>query len=211
MSETPKSVVVAAFDFDGTITHRDTLFSFLLYAVGPLRLGWYAITLIPVLGGYALRLIPNSPAKERVFRRILRGRSEQWLQRMATRFAADVLPSKVRPEALQRLAWHKGQGHRCVVISASLEDYLRPWAEVAGFDGVIATRLQRDNDGRLSGCYDGENCYGPEKVRRLREWLGPNSENVELYAYGDSGGDRELLEFANHAYYKRMPGERDGD
>jgi HAD superfamily hydrolase (TIGR01490 family) len=202
--------VVAAFDFDGTITYRDTLFAFLLHLAGPWRLVLHSIPLLPVLTGYALKIIPNGAAKERVLSRFLSGMPEKRLQESAERFARANIPALVRKQALERLAWHRSQGHRCVVVSASIEDYVAPWASRAGFDDVIATRLQRDNDGRLTGCYDGKNCYGPEKVRRLRDLLG-NVGQLELYAYGDSRGDRELLELADHAYFRKMPGMNDGD
>ena len=79
---------------------------------------------------------------------------------------------------------------------------------VTGFDAVIATRLETDGVGRVTGRYDGGNCYGAEKARRLRALLGEAA--VELYAYGDSRGDREMLAMADHAYYREMPGEGKG-
>jgi HAD superfamily phosphoserine phosphatase-like hydrolase len=93
-----------------------------------------------------------------------------------------------------------------VVISASIEHYVAPWAYAAGFDDVIATCLALDGDGRVTGHYAGENCYGAEKERRLRALLGAR-EDFEIYAYGDSRGDRELLTLADHAWYRDMPHE----
>ena len=102
---------------------------------------------------------------------------------------------------MQRLAWHRQQGHRCVVISASLELYLRPWASTVGFDEVLGSRLEVLDNGRTSGKLLGENCFGPEKMRRLEALLGPR-EGYTLYAYGDSRGDKELLSAADYAFYK---------
>ncbi|MGM0593722.1 MAG: HAD-IB family hydrolase [Pseudomonadota bacterium] len=199
--------VVAAFDFDGTITRRDTLLAFLNFIAGPVRLVGSALPLLPTLSGYAAGLVSNSVAKERVFHRFLHGLPASRYEVLAERFAADRLPQMVRPEALARLAWHKQQGHRCVVISASLEDYVAPWARMVGFDAVLATGLRRLADGRVEGRYAGSNCYGAEKVRRLLEWWG--EKPAVLYAYGDSRGDRELLAVADHAYYRCMPGGSD--
>lgn len=201
--------VVAAFDFDGTITRRDTLFPFLVQLCGWPRLLFGAVVLLPTLLGYALRVIPNGVAKERVLRRFMAGMSEAELRQRGEDFAVRQLPALVRPQALARLAWHRRQGHFCVVISASIEHYVAPWARAAGFDAVIATRLELDADQQLSGRYAGENCYGPEKVRRLQQLLGEGGECV-LYAYGDSRGDRELLAMADHPYYRIMPGKDDG-
>jgi len=198
--------IVAAFDFDGTLTRRDTLLAFLLHLAGPWRLLGNALILSPTLLGYVLKLIPNGVAKERVLRRFLRGMPSEQLQRYGAEFAARGIPRLLRPAAMQRLAWHRSQGHLCVVVSASIEDYVAPWAQAAGFDAVFATRLARDGDARLTGYYDGENCYGAEKVRRLQPLLAQVGGS-ELYAYGDSRGDRELLALADHAWYKTMPEE----
>jgi HAD superfamily hydrolase (TIGR01490 family) len=201
--------VVAAFDFDGTLTYRDTLLPFLLRLAGWGGLVRGAVPLLPTLLGYALRLTPNDVAKERVLQRFLGGMEGEELHRAGARYADEQLPALVRPAALARLRWHQAQGHRCVVISASIEHYVAPWARAAGCHDVIATRLALDGTSRVTGRYDGKNCYGMEKERRLRELLGV-CEDFEIYAYGDSRGDRELLALADHAYYRTMPGEEYG-
>ena len=196
--------VVAAFDFDGTLTRRDTLLPFLLYMLGTPAVVRHALVLSPTLAGYGLGLIANDVAKERVFIQCLAGMDAAALQQEAERFAALTLPGLLRQEALQRLAWHKGQGHRCVVISASLALYVQPWAQKSGFDDVIATHLETREDGRISGNLAGKNCFGIEKVRRLEALLGPRG-GYTLYAYGDSKGDKELLSSADYAYYRQIP------
>ncbi len=120
--------VVAAFDFDGTLTRRDTLLPFLRYLLGDAQVVRHALMLSPTLAGYGLGLVSNSIAKERVFVQCLSGMRTDVLQREGERFASYVLPGLLRHETLQRLEWHRQQGHRCVVISASLDIYVRPWA-----------------------------------------------------------------------------------
>ncbi len=196
--------VVAAFDFDGTLTRRDTLFPFLLHTLGKMAFVRNMIVLLPTLAGYALGLVRNDIAKEKVFVRCLAGMSMDALRQKGEQFAANVLPGLLRPEAMRRLNWHKKLGHRCVVISASLELYVRPWAINAGFDDVIATLLQIDEAGLVSGKFAGANCFGIEKVRRLQALLG-DRDGYTLYAYGDSRGDMELLSSADYAYYQQIP------
>ena len=197
---------VAAFDFDGTVTRSETLGPFLVHTLGAARVARDALVLSPTLAGYALGLIRNDIAKERVFVRCLGGMQIDVLRQRAERFAATVLPRLIRREALRRLAWHKRLGHRCVLISASLELYVKPWAISAGFDDVIATRIEILPDGCTTGRLAGSNCYGIEKVRQLEALLGGRS-CYTLYAYGDSRGDRELLAAADHGYYRQMPNE----
>jgi phosphatidylglycerophosphatase C len=196
--------VVAAFDFDGTLTRRETLLPFLLYTLGASAVARHAFVLSPTLAAYGLGLIRNDVAKERVLIRCLKGIGLDALQDAGERFAAEVLPALLRDEAIRRVEWHKRQGHRCVVISASMEIYVRPWAIKAGFDDVIATRLEIQENGGTAGKLSGANCFGIEKVRRLEALLGTR-ERYSLYAYGDSRGDRELLSFADHPYYREFP------
>ncbi len=200
-AEHAESNVVAAFDFDGTLTRRDTLLPFLRYLLGDTQLALHALQLSPTLAAYGLGWVTNSIAKERVFVQCLAGMRDETLQREGARFAAHRVSGLLRQEALQRLGWHKAQGHRCVTVSASLEIYVRPWAESVGFDDVIATQLEVRQDGTVSGKLAGQNCFGPEKVRRLGGLLGAR-EQYCLYAYGDSSGDTEMLSSADYAYYR---------
>jgi len=199
-----KKPVVAAFDFDGTLTRRDTLLPFLLHALGAPTVMRHALTLAPTLAGYGLGMIRNDVAKERVLTQCFSGTDIGTLRNKAAQFAEQRLPELIRPEAAHRFDWHRKQGHRCIVVSASLELYVQPWALKAGFDDVIASRLEMREDGRLTGNLLGENCFGIEKVRRLEALLGSKS-GYTLYAYGDSRGDKELLSAADYAYYRQMP------
>jgi len=191
---------IAIFDFDGTLTDRDSFFPFLKMVVGSSRFWWGLFILSPILVGYALRLVPNWRAKETVLAYFLSGLSEEQLQQLGQRFAAQKISKLLRPEALQRLGWHQEQGHQIVLVSASLEAYLLPWAQAMGFDQVIGTQLEV-RSGLLTGRILQKNCYGREKVTRLRALLGDLSGYC-LYAYGDSRGDRELLACVNYPYYR---------
>lgn len=195
--------VVAAFDFDGTITRRDTFLPFLQEMAGRRRYLQQMLTQSPGLLAYLLGMISNHTVKNRLLTQFLRGNEVGDVRQVAQDFAAGRLQQFIRPAALARLRWHQQQGHRCVIVSASLECYLQPWAEAIGGVEVIGSRLVIDNE-RYTGELLGQNCYGPEKVRRLSVILGAR-DTYTLYVYGDSKGDRELLACADHAYYRQMP------
>ena len=108
----------------------------------------------------------------------------------------------IREAALRRLAWHKEQGHRCILISASIDVYLHPWAIDAGFDDVLGTQLEFDDEGVFTGRFAIEPCWGRAKVRRLESHLGALSDYT-MYAYGDSRGDVDLLTVADHGFLVR--------
>lgn len=194
--------VVAVFDFDGTLTQRDSLLPFLLIAVGPWQFWRGLVVMSPVLLGYVLKLIPNWRAKEAVLTHYLSGRTVERFFQLAQNFAIKEVPKLLRPEAIECLQWHQEQGHRTILISASWEAYLLPLTQILGFDQVIGTKLE-SHAGFLTGRIQGKNCYGKEKVKRLQALIGDLSDFC-IYAYGDSRGDLELLEVATFAFYRKF-------
>lgn len=195
--------IIAAFDFDGTITYRDTLLAFLIFTFGPIKTYMKLLPEMPWIIGFLLGTIDRQISKEHVLTRFFGGLKKVDLQKSGNTFAHDHLHTHLRPKALQRLHWHKKQGHRCILISASIDLYIEPWAKMMGFDNAISTRLEFDAANNATGRLIGKNCWGPEKLHRLTELVGPR-ENYILYAYGDSRGDKELLDSADHPYYRTM-------
>lgn len=106
----------------------------------------------------------------------------------------------LRPGALERIRQHQQQGHLVALVSASLEAYLVPWGRAQGFDVVAGTRLEV-RDGILTGRLAGANCWGAEKVARLKEAVGV-IEGRPLIVYADSVGDHELLKLATISAYR---------
>lgn len=197
---------VAAFDFDGTITIGDTIWPFLRVVAGGAAIRRGLPAALPAIAALGLRLADPTTTKERLFRVYLRGRPLREVRAAAARFAREDLPALVRPAALVRLQWHVARGDRVVVVTASPELYVQPWAALLGVE-VVGSRLEVDRDERLTGRHEGPACDGPEKARRLRAAIGPLPG--DLYAYGDSDGDRELLAAARHAYWRTMPPPED--
>ncbi len=192
--------VVAVFDFDGTLTRRDSFLPFLRFLVGPSQFDGGLLLMSPVLIGYALKLIPNWQAKEALLKFFLAGKNQKQLNQIGEHFAVQQIPKLLRPEAIQSLQWHQKEGHLTILISASLEVYLFPWAKKMGFNQVIGTQLETDS-GIVTGRILGKNCYGSEKVERLKAILGDLNQYC-IYAYGDSRGDQDLLDIANYPHYR---------
>lgn len=197
---------VAAFDFDGTITYRDSLVYFLLFAKGYFKAALLVLRTLPTLVLFVLGRKDRQAAKEALLTNAFAGMPLSELEALGKAFAAAELPRHVRPEALARIKWHQKMGHRLVLVSASIETYLIPWCQAAGFHDTVASRLALDPAGHVTGKLLGLNCRREEKVRRLIELLGP-LDQYNLYAYGDSDGDKELLESADLSFYRMMPSD----
>jgi phosphatidylglycerophosphatase C len=192
---------VAAFDFDGTLTPADTFLGFLREVVGPARAGTALARCAPLLRQSRTDPAWRDVAKARLVRACLTGLSAKTLGDAGQAYANRILP-KITPQMRKRLDDHHQAGHRTVLVSASLEVYLAPLRPSLGLDGVLATRLEMDTDGRATGALLGANCRGPEKARRLREWCSQHAVDLNqvcLWAYGDSAGDREMLTLAAFA------------
>jgi HAD superfamily hydrolase (TIGR01490 family) len=193
-------VVVAAFDLDGTLTPRDTLKPFLVRAFGWPRVAWTFLCLAPEIVRVGLGRARVDDVKVRVLARLFAGAEPQRLRALGLAHARAV-QARVRPAALARIEWHRAQGHRLVLASAAVDVYVEPLAQALGFDHVVCTRLSCGPDGRYDGALVGEDCTGAGKVRAIEALLGPLAR-LELHAYGDSAGDRELLAAARHAHWR---------
>lgn len=199
--------VIAAFDFDGTITTRDSLLPFLFYATGGTATLKKLALLSPTFVKYVSGFISRQHTKEIILKDFFGGMPNSWLLTLGQLFSHSAsLDHLIRPEAKERINWHIEQGHRCILVSASIDVYLSPWSKQFKFQDVVSSRLNITKEGIVTGNLDGLNCWGPEKVRRLNELLGPR-ESYILYAYGDSRGDKELLAAADFAYYRKFPSE----
>lgn len=193
---------IAAFDFDGTVSRRDCLVPFLLRVGGIVRFALAMLAEAPRLVGVALKRTSRDDLKAAVFARILRGRSVHDVEAAGEAFAAEIVADRLRPDTLARIEEHRSRGDELVMVSASLDVYLRHVGRALGFDGVCAVELEAA-DGVLTGVMDGGNVRGAAKVVRLERWLGEPVDAVELWAYGDSPGDAELIAAARHGVWVR--------
>ncbi|HET8929439.1 MAG TPA: HAD-IB family hydrolase [Acidimicrobiales bacterium] len=188
-------VGIAAFDFDRTLTRRDTLIPFLGRLAGRRRL---ALAVAAQARRYRQ---DQDAAKLDMLRRLTTGILGDEFD-LAGRDYAVGLHHLLRPDMMARLRWHRSEGHRLVIVSASLGTYLRPFGVTLGVDEVLAVELDVAPSGLLTGqVTGGVNTRGPEKARRLTSWLAetvPTDATPRIWAYGDSSGDDELLAMADH-------------
>lgn len=189
---------LALFDLDGTITTRDTMFAFVLHCRGPVRTALGLVWLSPWLVGYVLKLVPNDVAKRRLVRHFLAGASRAEIAAWSASFA-DAVDAMVRPGARERLQWHREQGHDLVLVSASLDLWVRPWAERHGLR-LLCTEGRFDGD-RFSGDWATPNCHGPEKEARIRAAMALD-DYARIWSYGDSSGDAEMLALAHESSFR---------
>jgi phosphatidylglycerophosphatase C len=184
--------VVAAFDFDGTITKRDTLVPFLRHVVGRVAVARAIAMTMPAFVAAARHRDRRDAAKEALLRRCLAGLPVERAERAAAEYASTI---ELRDDVRRTLGDHVRKGHEVVIVSASPALYVRAAAGLLGAHDVVATELEV-RDGVLTGRYAGRNCRAEEKRRRLAAWL--DGRDVELHAYGNSVDDEPMLALADH-------------
>lgn len=192
-------MTIAFFDFDGTITTDDSLLKFIRFVVGDRRFLLGLVVLSPMLVLYKLKLIPNYKAKQYMLSWFFKDMRKVDFLKVANEYSLVHIDKILRPKAIEKINWHKNQGHKVVVVSASIECWLRPWCEKNNLE-LIATKLEI-KDGIVTGKLLSKNCYGVEKVNRIKELY--DLENFDyIYAYGDSSGDKQMLEISHEKFYK---------
>lgn len=190
---------LALFDFDGTITIEDTFTKFIFYAASKNKVRLGKLVLLPLFIKYKLGLVQGRGIREKVYKFALKGVAIEVASVKAAEFATDIIPNYIRIEALQRIEWHQQRGDKVVIVSASLNLYLQPWCQKHNVE-LICTEVESIN-GVLTGDYFEGDCSSLEKASRVKQrYLLEGYDNI--YAYGDTPEDNELLALANKRFYQ---------
>ncbi|TDK28470.1 HAD-IB family hydrolase [Luteimonas aestuarii] len=189
---------LALFDFDHTVTTCDTYARFLRRVATPAQLASAKWTVGPWLLGYRLKLVSAGRIRRRVTARVFPGRTPDEIEAHGRAYAREALPALVRPEVMARIGWHRQQGHDVVLVSASLDAYLRPWCAQHGLALLCNTLEVRG--GRLTGRYAVRDigAHKADEIRRHHDL----SRYERIHAYGDSGEDRPMLALAHERWYR---------
>ena len=190
---------IAFFDFDGTISDKDSMVEFIKFAVGKYRYYYGLLKLSPTLVLYSLSIISNNIAKEKLLSNYFKGWYVEEFESLAEKYSESALNQIIKPSAIEKIKWHQEQGHKVVVVSASIDSWLKKWCDHYQIE-LIATQLEFKN-GKLTGRFSTKNCYGIEKVNRIKTQF-DLTKFEQIYAYGDSAGDKEMLAISTHPYYK---------
>lgn len=188
----------AFFDFDGTLIPGDSIVSFLLFAR---RRG--ALPLWELAGAalYAFLGKIGAEGMDRVKTRALRFEKKlppAEREKLCREFAEDKLMPRLFPEGRRTWDALKKEGRVMVLVSASTRDYMSCVSAALGADELICTPVSPDGTA-------GPNCRGPEKEKRVLEWLEglPEDERPDMAAsdaYGDSAGDVFMLRMCGRAH-----------
>ena len=187
---------LALFDFDGTLTTKDSLGEFLKFSFSREKYLINMLKFVPTFILWQLKFIRNDIAKQRLFNIFYHGIREEDFKKLATEFSLKKLDKIIKKERLDILKNHQKNGDRVVIVSASMQCWLQPWCDKNNIE-LLSTRLEF-LDSKFTGKFLTPNCYGKEKENRIKKHL--NIKEYEtIYAYGDSSGDDYMLAMADES------------
>ncbi len=191
---------IACFDLDGTLTHSHTFWRFLKRCAGRTRFTRAVVQTLPLLPQVYRGKKTWLQARERLIELCLKDITADKVEQVANSFTDQIQQHMLRDQALSTLRKHQQLGHKTYIISNSAENYLHHLAERLGMDGVCGSQFEVVN-GRLTGRLVGDHCQGVEKVKRISGLVG-DRQATQIYAYGDSRGDKAMLDWADYSYFK---------
>lgn len=187
---------VAFFDFDGTITNHDSFILFSVFCLGRKALlkGILKNSFNLIL--WKLGYKSNSQVKQLLFSTLFKGKNYNWFKTCGIQFK-NLIKRDLNPIIYNNLKSHLESNHKVVIVSASIPEWITPWASEIGIELVLGTEIETDNNGIITGSFRTPNCYGMEKVNRIKAAF-PNLTNIETWGYGDSVGDKQMLDLVCH-------------
>ena len=194
---------IYCFDFDGTLTTSDTLLEFIKYAKGTSRVLMVFLMYSPLLVLMKLHLYPNWKAKQQIFAHLFAGMRIEKFDALCRGFAEES-QHLLRPKGITLMHEALVAGAQVFIVSASIDNWVRPFFDIRNLKGVqvLGTQIEVE-DGKLTGRFKSNNCYGKEKVHRIAEVLKSfERSEYEIEAFGDSRGDKEMLAFADKGHFK---------
>lgn len=196
-----EKTALALFDFDGTISNKDSFVAFMKFTHGtPVFVFRMAMGFLTFFG-WKIGLVKSHYTKVKALRSFYKGWTEEQMRDARKRFTAQVIPNILFPKAIERIKWHQNEGHRVIVVTASCGAWLGDWTNQMGLE-ILCTEMEL-KDGFYTGELSKPNCRGREKVNRVKQHL--NIEDYsEIYAYGNDHGDKHMLAMSDHPHFREF-------
>jgi len=202
MEKSNKSFL-AIFDFDKTITTKDSFNDFFIAQFGIINFLIFMLRNSFYVSLYITGRMENHVIKEKLLSNYFKNASYPEFAEKCREYSRYRLPGIINKECIKKIIWHKQMNHELVLLSASLYEWIEPWAKDIGFSHIICTKIEII-DGKVTGKIKSEeNCYGKNKLNLLNKIFN-DMTSYYIYAYGDSKSDKYFLEIADEAFYKRF-------
>ncbi len=191
------ATTLALFDFDGTLCQQDSFTGFMSFVLSKPVLYRKCLKIFPQIAAYYSRIYPAHQMRPLLYKTLLSGKNSKIIQQLGQQYALSLYQHHLNDRVLEQLHWHKQQQHRVVIVSASLDLYLQPLAELLNIE-LICTQVEQQQ--YLSGKYLSPDCSCEEKVTRVKQLFDLDTY-CHIYAYGNSKEDYAMLNCATQAFW----------
>ncbi|MGL6125527.1 HAD family hydrolase [Chryseobacterium artocarpi] len=186
------------FDFDGTLTYKDTMFMYLkFYDSTKYRVQF--LKHVPLFILLKLKLAEAEKVKKSFIGSILKGQTQEKIETKSRQFFELHYPRIVRENALDFIQNIDRNNTQSLLVTASLDIWVKPFAKELNMQ-LVSTRAEFKN-GVFTGNFIGKNCNGKEKLVRIKEEIN-DSKYDKIIAFGDTSGDKPMLRWANEGHYQ---------
>ncbi|MBL7879020.1 MAG: haloacid dehalogenase-like hydrolase [Chryseobacterium gambrini] len=186
------------FDFDGTLTYKDTMFMYLKF-YDPTRFRLQFLKHVPLFVLLKLKLADTEKVKKSFIGSILKGQTQEKIEKKSRQFFEYYYPKIVRENALDFIQNMDRNNTQSLLVTASLDIWTKPFAEAFKMQ-LISTKAEFRN-GVFTGNFVGKNCNGNEKLVRIQQEIS-NHKYDKIIAFGDTSGDKPMLKWANEGHYQ---------
>ena len=183
------------FDFDGTITYRDTFPLFISFSRGKFKMLLGFIFNLGAVVSYFLDKKKGGELKRKILAWHFAGSDQLWLQKKGEEFIEYLFSNNgFRKEFMDVIADEKRNGNLVCIVSASIDVWIKPFARKMGIE-YICTPLKFSN-GKFTGEFLSPNCNNEEKRRRILDNY-KLQDFEKIIAYGNSDADNEMFSLAD--------------
>ena len=192
---------ICAFDFDGTLTKKDTFVEFIRYVHGERKTITGFLLHFPVLLLMKLHLYSNQKAKQKVFSWFFRNMEIDRFNLLCKDFAHTNKQRLLRPAGIKRIRKALEEGDKVIIISASIDNWVCPFFDEFGDKIQIEGTQIEVKNGHLTGMIYYCQLLRTGKSKPIKSPTILNERDYYLTAFGDSRGDKELINYADKGYF----------
>lgn len=193
---------IAFFDFDGTISNKNSFKGFLLFVYGKPKFYLKITKLLYTFLKFKLKIEDPVVVKEKLITEYLKDMDYLEYNKYCKDYAdSPIFRSILREKALKEIENHKKNNVEVVIVSASIEGWLKYYCKDNNINLISTIREVKEK--KLTGKLFSLNCFGINKVKMIKEQYNLDYYS-KIYVYGDSFGDTEMLKLStkDNSYYK---------
>ncbi|GAA4152631.1 HAD family hydrolase [Chryseobacterium ginsenosidimutans] len=186
------------FDFDGTLTYKDTMFMYLKF-YDPIKFQVQFLKHVPLFVLLKLKLAETEKVKKSFIGSILKGQTKEKIEKKSKQFFEEHYPKIIRENALDFIQNIDRDNTQSLLVTASLDIWAKPFADAFKMQ-LVSTKAEFQN-GVFTGNFIGKNCNGKEKLVRIEAEIKDHKYD-KIIAFGDTSGDKPMLKWANEGHYQ---------